>query len=162
MEGYFNGPGSDEMIFREILQALRQYPDTVACYALTSHDNLPMVLAVREAGMEHQVSVVGTDLNGITTCLLKERRLKAVINQAAYMKGYTGLNILVDRMVKNIEPPLRIDCPIDVVLHSNLSFFERSNNIISMEVKNEESTEKTEQPSCLRHLKPNFIRGMQR
>ncbi len=51
------------------------------------------------------------------------------------MKGYTGLNILVDRMVKNIEPPLRIDCPIDVVLHSNLSFFERSNNIISMEVK---------------------------
>ena len=114
---------------------MRRYPDTVACYALTSHDNLPMVQAVREAGMEHQVSVVGTDLNGITTCLLKERRLKAVINQAAYMKGYTGLNILVDRMVKNIEPPLRIDCPIDVVLHSNLSFFERSNNIISMEVK---------------------------
>lgn len=122
VEGYFNGPGSDEMIFREILQALRQYPDTVACYALTSHDNLPMVQAVREAGMEHQVSVVGTDLNGITTCLLKERRRKRCqsggLHERLYWSEYFG-----DRMVKNIEPPLRIDCPIDVVLHSNLSFF---------------------------------------
>ena len=131
VEGYFKGPDSDERGCCEVLRALQKYPDTVACYALTSHDNLSMVQAVREAGMEGQVSVIGTDLNAIREGLLRERRLKAVINQAAYMKGYTGLNILVDRMVKNTEPPFRVDCPIDVILHSNLSFFERSNNRIA-------------------------------
>lgn len=131
VEGYYSGPGSDQAFSREVLKALEKYPDTVACYALTSHENLPMAQAVREAGMEARVSVIGTDLNEITINLLKERRLKAVINQAGSMKGYAGLSVLVDRVVKNIEPPLRIDCPIDVILHSNLSFFECSNKFIS-------------------------------
>lgn len=129
VEGYFNDPDSDEIVCRAVCRALEEHPDTVACYALTSHDNVPMVQAVRQAGLAGKVSVVGTDLNSITTRLLREGDLKAVINQAAYMKGYAGLNILVDGIVKNIEPPRRVDCPIDVVLHSNLSFFERSNNI---------------------------------
>lgn len=125
VEGYSNSPDLDGVICKGILQALHKYPDTVACYALTSRDNMPMVQAVREAGMEHQVSIIGTDINCITACLLRERRLKAVIDQAAYMKGYTSLNVLVDRMVKHIEPSARIDCPVHVILHSNLSFFEQ-------------------------------------
>ena len=129
VEGYFNN--RDEVVCEAIYRALMENPDTVACYALTAHENSPMVQAVQKAGMEEKVSVIGTDLNDITTHLLKTGQLKAVINQAAYMKGYTGLNILVDRMVKNIEPPLRIDCPIDIILQSNLSFFERSDNIIA-------------------------------
>ena len=55
--------------------------------------------------------------------------MKAVINQGAYMKGYTGLSILVDSIIKHMEPPQRVDCPIDIVLKSNLSFYESSNHI---------------------------------
>lgn len=129
VEGYFNTPESHEAACALLRQELRAHPDTVAVYALTSNDNLNIVESVRKENMEAQVSVIGTDLNTVTTRLLREGRLKAVINQASYIKGYKSLNVLVDRVVKNIEPPLRLDCPIDVVLKSNLSFYERSNNI---------------------------------
>ena len=83
---------------------------------------------MEKAGAKGRIPVIGTDLNTGTSRLLREGRLQAVINQAACMKGVAGLDVLVDRLVKGIEPPRRIDCPIDVVLHSNLSSYERSNN----------------------------------
>ncbi len=129
IEGYYSAPDSDDIMYAEFCHALQEYPDTVACYALTSHENVPIAKAVKAMAADHKISVVGTDLNGTTSHLMRTGQLKAVINQGAYMKGYEGLRVLVDRVVKNIMPPLRIDCPIDVVLNSNLSFFEDSNKI---------------------------------
>lgn len=120
-------PQAAESTFEAALRALRTH-DIAACYALTARDNLPLAEAVEKAGAKGRIPVIGTDLNTGTSRLLREGRLLAVINQAAYMKGVAGLDVLVDRLVKGIEPPRRIDCPIDVVLHSNLSFYERSNN----------------------------------
>ena len=131
VEGYYNDAESDDRICKAVGEVLAQHPETVACYALTSHDNVPMVRAVEQAGMADRVSVVGTDLNQSTSDMLRKGQLKAVLNQAAYMKGYAAMHILVDRVVKNIEPPRRFDCQIDVVIRSNLSFYERSNNIIA-------------------------------
>ena len=131
VEGYYNDAESDDRICKAVGEVLAQHPETVACYALTSHDNVPMVRAVEQAGMADRVSVVGTDLNQSTSDMLRKGQLKAVLNQAAYMKGYAAMYILVDRVVKNIEPPRRFDCQIDVVIRSNLSFYERSNNIIA-------------------------------
>lgn len=129
VEGYFNDANSDEIMCENVRKALQKYPDTVACYALTSHDNAPMVQAVKKANMQNQVSIVGTDLNKITADLLESGQLKAVINQAAYMKGRVALGVVLDCLVKNTEPPSRSDCPIDIILQSNLSFFKRSNGI---------------------------------
>lgn len=131
VDGYYNDLSSDDRVCKAVSEVLAQHPETVTCYALTSHDNIPMVRAVEQAGMADRVSVVGTDLNESTSEMLRKGQLKAVINQAAYMKGYAAMHILVDRVVKNIEPPRRFDCQIDVVIRSNLSFYERSNNIIA-------------------------------
>ncbi|MEA4888396.1 MAG: LacI family DNA-binding transcriptional regulator [Clostridiaceae bacterium] len=127
--GYSNKPGLEEMVCNALKKAYLQYPDTVAAYALTSHDNDLMVRAAEETGVANHVAIVGTDLNDMTACLLQQGKIKAVINQAAYAKGYASLQILVERIVKNIEPPQRVDCPIDIVLSSNLGFYRSSDKM---------------------------------
>lgn len=129
VKGYSNRHEKDEVIDQALKEALRQYPDVVTCYALTSHDNALIVKAVKDMGLMNRISIIGTDLSETTAQFLRNGEMKAVINQGAYMKGYTGLSILVDSIVKHMEPPQRVDCPIDIVLKSNLSFYESSNQI---------------------------------
>lgn len=131
VKGYSNHPETDEIVCEAVKDALKQYPDVVACYALTSHDNALMVKAVRDMGLAGQLSIIGTDLSETTAQLLRDGELRAIINQGAYMKGYSGLGILVDCIIKHMDPPQRVDCPIDIVLQGNLSFYERSNNVIT-------------------------------
>lgn len=119
----------DEAVCQAVKDALKRYPDVVVCYALTSYDNELMVKAVKEMGLLNQISIIGTDLNESTANMLRAGELKAIINQGAYMKGYSGLSILVDAIIKHMEPPRRVDCPIDIVLQGNLSLYERSNHI---------------------------------
>lgn len=129
VSGYSRSHEQDEAIVQAWQETLRQHPDTAACYALTSHDNALMVRTVKEMGLMGQIPIIGTDLNEMTAQLLRNGELKAVINQGAYRKGYVSLSILTDCIVKHIAPPWRVDCPIDIVLQSNLDFYERSTNI---------------------------------
>lgn len=129
VKGYSKRPETDDHVCELVQQALKDDPDTVMYYALTSHDNHLVVKAVQNLGMQDQVVVVGTDLNEETASFLRTGALKAVINQGAYMKGYSSLEVLVESVVKHAVPPQRVDCPIDIVLSSNLSFYERSNKI---------------------------------
>lgn len=129
VKGWAFGPEAEKALLENIRKALRENPDTVMFYALTSRDNRLVIQAVEEANLQNQVAVVGTDLNEETARMLRDGKLKAVINQGAYMKGYFSLSVLVDSVVKHIDPHTRVDCPIDIVLKSNLSFYERSNKI---------------------------------
>lgn len=114
---------------RFYLEALQRYPRVTACYAMTSNANEPMVRAVAKAGMQKQVRIIGTDINTQTAKLLKDGRLTAVINQAPFRKAYAGLEILLDKIIRNVDPPLRVNCPFDIILRTNLGFFEGSENI---------------------------------
>lgn len=129
VKGYSSRHENDQLIDQALKEALRQYPDVVACYALTSHDNALMVKAVKDMGLMGRISIIGTDLSETTAQFLRNGEMKAVINQGAFMKGYAGLGILVDTIIKHMEPPQRVDCPIDIVLQSNLNFYESSNKI---------------------------------
>lgn len=129
VKGYAFGPKTEKVVFENIRQALHENPDTVMFYALTSHDNHLVVQAVEEANLQDKVTVIGTDLNEETAQMLRDGKLKATINQGAYMKGYSSLSVIVDSVVKHTNPYMRVDCPIDIVLKSNLSFYERSNKI---------------------------------
>lgn len=140
VEGYSNRPETNELVYNAWCEALKQHPDITAIYALTSHDNAIIVRAVEAMEIAQSVSIIGTDLSESSARYLSQGKLKAVINQGAFMKGYQSLSILVDRAVKNIAPSQRIDCPIDIVLKSNLSFYERSNNINHGGKKNESGT----------------------
>lgn len=125
--GFSRKPKMDEMVYRSILQTLKDNPDTVLYYALTSADNKYVVRAVEELGLQEQVSVIATDLNSESAGFLRQGAVKAVINQGAYAKGYASMNLVVDCVVKHQDAPQRFNCPIDVVLKSNLSFYESTN-----------------------------------
>lgn len=127
VKGYSLRHEKDQEICQAVKEALERYPDVVACYALTASDNALMVKAVKDMGLMDRISIIGTDLSETTAEFLRNGELKAIINQGAYMKGYTGLSMLVDSIVKHIDPPQRVDCPIDIVLKNNLSFYEHSN-----------------------------------
>lgn len=125
--GFSRKPEMDELVYQSILGTLRENPDTVLYYALTSADNKYVVRAVEELGMQDQVAVIATDLNRESAEFLRCGAVKAVINQGAYAKGAAAMSLIIDCVVKHREKPQRFNCPIDVVLRSNLSFYENSN-----------------------------------
>ena len=125
--GFSRKPEMDDLVYQSILNTLRDNPDTVLYYALTSADNKYVVRAVEELGMQNQVSIIATDLNRESAEYLREGRVKAVINQGAYAKGVAAMNLMIACVVKHQEAPPRFNCPIDVVLKSNLCFYESTN-----------------------------------
>lgn len=130
VEGYSsNDPAMESKLCDRLCEEMKSHTDVVAGYALTAYDNTIITKAAEDAGVIDHVTLIGTDLNKITAHLLADRKLKCVIDQAAFMKGRQSLEILVNRIVKNQSPPLRLDCPIDVVLNSNLQFYEHLKNI---------------------------------
>lgn len=122
--GFSRNPEMDELVYQSILEMLRNNPDTVLYYALTSADNKYVVRAVEELGMQDQVSIIATDLNSESAAFLRRGAVKAVINQGAYAKGFASMSLMIDCVVKHQEKPQRFNCPIDVVLRSNLRFYE--------------------------------------
>lgn len=121
-EGYTRTAEEKEAVYHVYRQLFTESPDVVAGYALTAQDNELMVRAAENAGKTAQIPIVGTDLNSMTEQMLREGRMTAVIDQSAYRKGYASLQVLVERVVKNVEPTRRIDTPIDIILQSNLNF----------------------------------------
>lgn len=124
--GFSRKPEMDALVYQSIRDALKDNPDTVLYYALTSADNKYVVRAVEELGMQNQVSIIATDLNDESAAYLRQGAVKAVINQGAYAKGFAGMRLMVDCVVKHQDNPPRFDCPIDVVLRSNLTFYEKT------------------------------------
>lgn len=129
-QGYSKKEETREAVYQAFKKAFMEASDVVAGYALTAQDNELMVRAAEDAGRAGQAVIVGTDLNNITAQLLKEGRMKAVVDQAAYTKGYISLQILVEKVIKNIAPPQRADCPIDIILQSNLNFCGSLNSMV--------------------------------
>ena len=127
VEGYYKCSSEEDRSCMEMAKAIERYPDITACYTLNARDNELMIKIAKEAGIIDRISIIGTDLSEISAQMLKNGELKAIINQGAYMKGFRGLEILVEHIIKHMDPPKRIDCPIDIVLQGNLSFYENSN-----------------------------------
>lgn len=123
VSGFSRKPETDAEVYQNVLRALKEHPDTVLYYALTSADNRHVVNAVKEMGMEKQVRIIATDLNEESAEYLRNGQVSAVINQGAYDKGQAGMNIILDCVVKHLKAPQRTDCQIDVVLKHNLKFF---------------------------------------
>ena len=127
VEGYYKCSSKTDQSYMEIEKAIKKYGDIVACYTLNARDNELMINVVKEAGLADRILIIGTDLSEISARMLRKGELKAIVNQGAYMKGYRGLEILVEHIIKHMDPPKRIDCPIDIILQGNLNFYESLN-----------------------------------
>lgn len=124
VSGFARKAERDEDVYEGVLRALKENPDTVLYYALTSADNRFVVQAVQELGMQKQVRIIATDMNQESAEFLRQGQVCAVINQGAYDKGYSSLNIVLDNVVKHVSQPQSVKCPIDVVFKSNLQLHE--------------------------------------
>lgn len=121
--GFSRKPETDAEVYQNVVKALEEYPDTVLYYALTSADNRQVVDAIHNLGLDGKIRVIATDLNSESAQYLRNGQVNAVINQGSYAKGQAGMNLVLDSVVKHQNVPQKIDCPIDVVLKSNLKFF---------------------------------------
>lgn len=129
VHAYSSAAGKDNLLYQKFLAALKKTEDIVAIYAMTSNDNLPMALAAEDSGRTEQLKLIGSDINQVTEELLVAGRIHAVIHQGAYTKGYMGLQILADNIIKKMVPESRNFCAIDVVLKGNLMFYVSSKYI---------------------------------
>ncbi|RRD95044.1 LacI family transcriptional regulator [Clostridiales bacterium COT073_COT-073] len=127
VEGYSNKPETDQPVYEKIKNALIENKDTVVFYALTAQDNKLIVKAVKDLGLIEKIAIIGTDFNDSTAEFLKAGYLKAIINQASFLKGYTSVGILVDANIKRIKFSQEFDCPIDIVLQNNLCAYKKLN-----------------------------------
>jgi LacI family transcriptional regulator len=120
---------AEHKMTKEIETRLKEERDIRAVFALTSHENQAVARAVIETGRRGDVRTVGTDLNVETVKLLEEEKMDAVINQGARYKGYLAMEEMVDCVIKNKAPQNRANCPIDIVLKSNLALYCATNSI---------------------------------
>ena len=127
--GYPKTEDAASVVRENILQAFEEHEDIVLYYAQTSLDTQLAVEVFRELDGSRKFSRIGTDLNRYTSQYLRNEELTLVIDQGAYMKGYMGLNALVDSLVKHIKPEPYIDIVLDVVYRSNLRFYERTKKL---------------------------------
>ena len=129
VSGYSIKEETDAPVIENIRRAFADHSDVVLFYAQTSGDTRAASKVFRELPPDRKFLRIGTDLNDHTAEQLRNGELTMVIDQGGYMKGYMGLNALVDRVVKHIKPEKDLGIIIDVVCKSNLRFHERANNI---------------------------------
>lgn len=125
VSGYSTLTETDPPVRENVLAALEKYDDIVLYYAMTGGDTRLALNLFREMENKPNFLIIGTDLNENTARALENRELTLIIDQGGYMKGYTGLSMLVDSVVKHVTPPRDIDSFIDVIYRSNLRFHER-------------------------------------
>ncbi len=110
--------------YETCMEALDREPAICACYAMTSYDNRGIAEAVWDSGRRKTCYLVGVDLSTDTRDLLHAGKLDAVINQGAFAKGYHGLRNLGDALIRNKRKIREVRFPIDLILPSNLRFYE--------------------------------------
>lgn len=129
VKGYSTREETDPPVLANVRQVLDAHQDIVLYYAQTSGDTRLAVKVFREREGKCNFLRIGTDLNDCTARHIRNGDLTLVIDQGGFMKGYLGLNALVDSVVKHIEPAEHIGIVIDVVYQSNLRFYERAINL---------------------------------
>lgn len=123
VNGYDSNLGKENGLYKEAVRKIGETEDLAAIFALTSYDNLPFVEALDDSGKGRKVKLVGSDINDETKTLLEDGKIQAVIHQGAYAKGHKGLIVLADFIVKKSIPEPVIYTSIDIVVKSNLNFY---------------------------------------
>lgn len=115
--------GTDEISYEEFRSRLVSIPDLAGIYILTSISNEPLVRALKDTGMRSQVRVIGSDLYEDSVKFLQEGYFDVLIYKNAYEKGYFGMSMLVDDVIKNTTPAENHLCSVGLIFKSCLPFY---------------------------------------
>lgn len=115
--------GCDESNYEEFCSKLVSIPDLVGVYSLTSVSNEPLVRALKDTGMRSKVKVIGSDLYEKSVQYLQEGSVDVLIYKNAYEKGYFGMGMLIDCVIKHITPEESHLCSASLIFKSCLPFY---------------------------------------
>lgn len=105
-------------------ETLKNVPQPVGIFSLTSLENEPMVKALDAAGLTGKIKTIGSDLYKRSAECLREGIFHAIIYKNPYDKGYEAFRILTDCVIKHVAPPQNTICIMSMVLKSSLVFYQ--------------------------------------
>ncbi len=116
-------PRKDE---EQILALLEEQPEVSGIYVV--NQSLPAAArAVKRAGRQGSVVLVGHDLNEEHCALISEGTVDAVVCQEPFYQGYYPVKILLDYVIDGIVPPTRETFTrLEVVMRENLKYYATS------------------------------------
>lgn len=100
-------------------------PSVIAAYSVRARNTIALCEAALALESRRKLLVLGSDLFSESADMLRRGVLKGIIYKNPYQKGYLGLKVLVDSLIKDTAPKAaNITVQISVVMRSNLVFFE--------------------------------------
>lgn len=100
-------------------------PGVVAAYSVRARNTVPLCEAALRLEAKRKLLVLGSDLFEKSADMLRRGVLKGIVYKNPYQKGYVGIKVLVENLLKD-QPPKgeKITVPISVIMRNNLVFFE--------------------------------------
>ena len=102
-----------------------QDPSVIAAYSVRARNTMPLCEAALMIESKRKLLVLGSDLFEGSADMLRRGVLKGIIYKNPYQKGYLGLKVLVESLMRDQLPKdEKITVPISVIMRNNLVFFE--------------------------------------
>ena len=103
--GTFYNKQQRDVIVSQVASILQQHPDLAAIYASTNEEALSAAVAVKNAGLIDQVSIVGFDADPAMQQELDSGAIDALIAQNAFQMGQTAMNYAARHLAGNPFTP---------------------------------------------------------
>ena len=117
---------SQEEDENQIAELLSANPGMAGIY-VANQSLAAAAVAVKKAGLQGTVVVVGHDLNDVHASLIAEGAVDAVVCQEPFYQGYYPVKILLDYVIDGITPPTReVFTRLEVVMRENLRYYATS------------------------------------
>jgi len=113
-------------------KAIEELPDLAGIYVGTA--NSPGVCrALKDAGKNGAIKVIATDIFEDNSKYIKDGTIYATIYQSPFMQGYNSIHILYQNITSKKSFPNVCYVKTEVVMKSNLDFYESNSNIYFLE-----------------------------
>jgi len=100
-------------------------PSVIAAYSVRARNTVPLCEAALKIEAKRKLMVIGSDLFEKSADMLRRGVLKGIIYKNPYQKGYLGLKVLTESLLRDQLPKgPKITVPISVIMRNNLIFFE--------------------------------------
>lgn len=109
----------------EVFYETMQDSDVIAAYSVRARNTIPLCEACLLLEGERKLLVLGSDLFDRSAEMLRRGILKGIVYKNPYQKGYLGVKVLFEKLIRDISPRSdNISVPISIIMQSNLVFFE--------------------------------------
>lgn len=101
------------------LDLIEKYPDLGLIAGLNEYSSVGAARAVKEAGVEDQIKVVGVDSSQEAVQLMEQGIFQGIVVQKAFKMGYVGVRETV-QMLKGADVNISIDSGCELVTPENM------------------------------------------